>query len=95
MFNPSKLSMDKHIYAGAKQVGLDTSKSQVHTLQLPPNSAEGLHPRPLSCQLTEQDPGSRAQHFPLVLFAHQPYEVGIITPILQAPERLNYLPEIT
>lgn len=40
---------------------------------------------PSACQLTRtrRYPGTRAQHFPLVLFSHQPYEVGITIPILQ------------
>ena len=85
MFTPNKLPMDKHIYAGTKQVGLDTSKFQVYPLQLPPNSAEGLHSHPLCLPVnrTEWYPGTRAQHFPLVLFSHQPYEIGIIISILQ------------
>lgn len=85
MFTPSKLSVHIHIYAGTNQVGLDTSKFQVHPLQLPPNSAEGLHSHPLCLPVnrTERYPGTRAQHFPLVLFSHQPYEVGITIPILQ------------
>lgn len=47
MFTPSKLCMHIHIYAGTKQVGLDTSKFQVHVIL---RRAYTLIPS--ACQLT-------------------------------------------